>query len=231
MHRREITVRLLALASGVVDGSIGRAGLLAELASLYSALGGEALNAKLPEGTQLGLDGLPATKAMKDRKASTNVELRRRAEEIVRYWIVRTGRDMRRTEVSADRVRTVAKVLRSKTDREAMQAIANVADDEWRQGENDRGKRYDGIEHIFGKGMERFEELRDDGDAPIELVHLEEPEEPGRASTRDPAMVQAEIEQLTEVKRRARAGGDRDAFNRASRRERQLRRALEGGPG
>lgn len=224
MHRREITVRLLALASGVVDGSIGRAALLAELAAMYVALGGDALNAKLPEGTQLGLDGLPATKATKDRKANANLELKERAERIVRYWIARTGRDSKRTEVSADRVRTVAKILRSKTDREAMQAIANVADDEWRQGENDRGKRYDGIEHIFGKGVERFEELRDCDDASIDNVQLDEPE---RVSTRDPAMVQAEIEQLVEVKRRARAGGDRDAFNRAARRERQLRRSLE----
>lgn len=220
MQRREIVVRLLALASGVTDGSIGRAALLAELAAIYAALGGEHINGALPNGTQLGLDGLPATK---ERKASANVELRRRAEGIVRYWIARTGRDARRTEVSEDRVRTVAKVLRSKTDREAMQAIANVADDEWRQGENDRGKRYDGIEHIFGRGIERFEELRDCDDAPLDVAAPEEPEK----TTLDPALMQAELEQIIETKRRARAGGDRDAFNRAARRERQLRRAME----
>lgn len=231
MERRDVVLRLMELQRGVVEGSLDRAALLSGLERLYGDLGGEAhgLRGALPSGVQLALPGEQGAEMMKDsmrRKATAAAELRLRAERMVRYWIVRTNRDPKRTEVSDDRVRCVAKVLKSKTDREAMQAIANVADDDWRQGENDRGKRFDGIEHIFGRGIERFEELRDSGDAPVDVA-VEINEEIGRRPKRSKAELQAELSAAIDRKTRAHAGGDRDAFNRWAAEERRLRREVE----
>lgn len=228
MHtKRSINLRLIDMQRGLVEGTLDRPALLSELARLYGELGGDTgeLRGTLPPGTQLAIDGEQGA-AQRRRAAAT--ELRARAVRMVRYWIVRTGRNPKTTEVSADRVRTVAKILKTKTDEEAMQAIANVADDEWRQGGNDRGRRYDGIEHIFGKGVERFEELRDSAESSID-VDVDIDDSIGRKSKpkKDLATLRAEHREAVDRRDRARKGGDRDAFNRWSRTERRLRREVE----
>lgn len=231
MHtRRSIQLRLIEIQRGLVEGTLDRPALLVELAKLYGELGGAQndLKASLPAGTQLAIEGEQGREAAA-RKRTAAAELRRRATRLVRYWIVRTGRDPKRTEVSDDRVRCVMGMLKTKTDEEAMQAVANVADDEWRQGENDRGKRYDSIEHIFGRGVERFEELRDSADASLDLEALDLDDEAiGKKPKpkKDRATLQAELEDAIERKNRARKGDDRDAFNRWSREERKLRRQM-----
>lgn len=231
MHnRRSLLLRLLEWQRGLVEGTLDRPALLVELKRLYGELGGNPTDiaAALPAGTQLAIDGEQGARVAKRRETAATV-LRERAERIVRYWIARTGRDAKRTEVSRDRVRTVAKVLRTKTDEEAMQAIANVADDDWRQGDNDRGKRYDAIEHIFGKGIERFEELRDSGEASLDVeLDFEDASAVGKKPKpeKDTATLRAELDVAIDRKKRAKEGGDRDAFNRWSREERRLRRAL-----
>lgn len=231
MHtKRSLQLRLLEWQRGLVEGTLDRPALLVELKRLYGELGGDpgAVAEALPPGTQLAIDGEQGVEAAQ-RNMSARMQLRLRAERMVRYWIARTGRDPRRTEVSRDRVRAVEKLLRTKTDDEAMQAIANVADDDWRQGDNERGKRYDGIEHIFGKGVERFEELRDSGDASLEVeLDFEDAGAVGKKPKpeKTPAELKAELDAAVERKNRARRGGDRDAFNRWSKTERRLRRAL-----
>lgn len=227
--RRDITLRLLELTRGVVDGTIDRPALLRGLEQLYSALGGSetGLKGSLPPGTQLAIHGEQGAEQAAQRRASAQAELRRRAERIVKYWIVRTGRDPRRTEVSEDRVRKVMKVLRRKTDEEAMQAIANVAESEFHQGENDRDKRFDTIDVIFGRGIEKFEQHRDSGDASVEIDVSIDDETVGRKpAKRSLAELRAELAEAGERKKRALSGGDRDAFNRWSATERRLRREV-----
>lgn len=230
MNRRDVTLRLLELTRGAVEGTLDRPALLRGLTELYGALGGDQadLKASLPSGTQLAILGEQGVEQAAQRRATATAELRQRAERIVRYWIVRTGRDPRRTEVSDDRVRKVAKVLKTKTDEEAMQAVANVADSEFHAGENDRGNRYDTIDVIFGRGIEKFEHHRDSGDAPVE-VDSPLDDTVGRKPAR-PAMSRAELEakiaEAVERKKRAQRGGDRDAFNRWAAEERRLRREV-----
>src|SRR3990167_11450854 len=99
MDRRTLALRLVELARGVLEGSLDRPAMLVALATLYGELGGarEALFGALPPGTQIGLDGSPAAVAAQARRTNAALELKRRAERIVRYWIVRTGRDAART--------------------------------------------------------------------------------------------------------------------------------------
>lgn len=232
MQRRDVVLRLLELTRGVVEGSLDRPSLLCALEKLYGDLGGErtGLMASLPAGTQLAIAGEQGAEAAQ-RKAKAAKELRQRAERIVRYWIVRTGRDPRRTEVSEDRIRKVAKILKTKTDREAMQAIANVAESEFHAGENDRGTRYDTIDVIFGRGMEKFEQHRDSGEASIEIdVELDESvgKQPARpVQTKEE--LRAKLAEAVDRKSRALKGGDRDAFNRWARVERRIRREMASG--
>jgi len=233
MNRRTIVLRLMDLQRGLLEGDLGRAALLLELEKLYSALGGpeNGLRGALPKGTQLAIAGEQGGQEAAQRRNTAAKVLRERAEHMVRYWIVRTGRDAKRTEVSRDRVQLVAKMLKTKTDEEAMQAIANVADDDWRQGDNDRGKRFDAIEHIFGKGVERFEELRDSGEADIAVdVALDETVGKKQRPKRSRAEIQAALKIANDHRMRASKGGDRDGFNRWSREERRLRREMGEGP-
>lgn len=226
MERREVLLRLIELTRGVADGSLGRGALLAELEAFHGRLGGSQGSLDRHGGTvaQLALRGAQEPAAP---RLSAKAQLRARAVQIVRYWIVRTGRDPARNEISDDRVRKVMRILKTKTDEEAMQAIANVADSDFHQGENDRGNRYDTIDVIFGRGVEKFEAHRDSGDAPIEIgVELNESigKQPPRRAL---AQVKAELAEATERKARAQRGGDRDAFNRWARTERRLRREME----
>ncbi len=229
MDRRAVVVCLLEMARGVTEGSLDRPALLSKLAELYGTLGGvvSELSASLPPGTQLAIPGEQGAEQAAQRKVSAAAELRRRAERIVRYWIVRTGRDLARTEVSDDRVRTVMKILKTKTDEEAMQAIANVADSDFHAGDNDRERRFDTVDVIFGRGIEKFESHRDSDDAPIHIdVALDERvgKKPAGPSASE---LRARLTEAKERKERAQKGNDRDAFNRWSSTERQLRRALE----
>ena len=227
MNRRDVTLRLLELQRGVVEGSLDRPALLSALAELYSSIGGDRsdLAASLPPGTQLAIEGEQGAEAAA-RRASAAQKLRERAVRIVRYWIVRTGRDPKRTEVSEDRIRKVSKILKTKSDEEAMQAIANVAESDFHAGDNERGGVYMDIGLIF-RSIEKFEHHRDMGDASIKIdVELDESvgKQPEKPSADD---LRAQLAEATERKNRALKGNDRDAFNRFAALERKLRRALD----
>jgi hypothetical protein len=211
MQRSEMVVALLDLARGVASGEMDRETVRVGLGDLLSRL-----------DPQLALaPGL----APPPPKPSTAAALRHRAERIVDYWIRRTGRNPKRTLVSDDRVDKVRSILRKGvSDRDAMQAIANAAEDAFYQGENDRGTRYDRIATIF-QSVARVEELRDKGDAPIE-VEDEKPVEPVEARPRK--VIEAELARAEEHRIRAKKGGDRDGFNRWAAECRRLRRELEG---
>ena len=75
-------------------------------------------------------------------------------------WVRATGRDPKRTKLTPERRRLIAKALASHGLEDCLAAVRNIGADAWARGHNDRGQRFDGIEHALGNAA-RIERWRD----------------------------------------------------------------------
>lgn len=75
-------------------------------------------------------------------------------------WVEATGRDPGKTKLTADRRRRIELAIRSHGSEDCLAAVRNIGKDGWARGDNDRGRRFDDIEHALGKA-ERIERWRD----------------------------------------------------------------------
>lgn len=74
-------------------------------------------------------------------------------------WVKSTGRTTR-TELDAERRRTIEKAIASHGLDDCLAAVRNIGLDAWARGANDRGRRFDDIKHALGDA-ERIERWRD----------------------------------------------------------------------
>lgn len=75
-------------------------------------------------------------------------------------WVQATERNPARTKLTPDRCRRIEKALASHGLADCLAAVGHIGQDSWARGQNDRGRRFDDIEHALGKA-ERIERWRD----------------------------------------------------------------------
>lgn len=75
-------------------------------------------------------------------------------------WVTATERDPTRTKLTADRRRRIEKALSTHGLDDCLAAVTHIGADSWARGQNDRGRRFDDIEHALGNA-ERTERWRD----------------------------------------------------------------------
>lgn len=75
-------------------------------------------------------------------------------------WMAATERDPARTKLTPDRRRRIDKALDSHGLDDCLAAVRHIGADGWARGANDRGRRFDDIEHALGSA-ERIERWRD----------------------------------------------------------------------
>lgn len=75
-------------------------------------------------------------------------------------WVSSTDRDPKRTVLTAGRRSQIERALKSHGLDDCLAAVAHIGADHWARGGNDRGRRFDDIEHALGNA-ERIERWRD----------------------------------------------------------------------
>lgn len=87
-----------------------------------------------------------------------------RASEDVRQvfdrWVQATKRDAARTKLTPDRQRRIKVALKSHGLDDCLSAVANIGQDAWAMGHNDRARPFNDIEHALGKASQ-IERWRD----------------------------------------------------------------------
>ena len=91
---------------------------------------------------------------------TAEIDTRDESREIFEAWMDSTGRHPDRTKFSSDRRRRIDKARLSHGFEACLLAVQNIGRDAWARGENDRGQRYDDIEHALGTAA-RIERWRD----------------------------------------------------------------------
>lgn len=123
------------------------------------------------EGRQSGTPGVSAASAGGDSgsrngvapvtpQPSRNRQEPSGVEGIFAEWVTATGRDEARTKLTPDRRRRISKALASHGLDDCLAAVQNIGQDPWARGDNERGRRFDDIEHALGTA-ERIERWRD----------------------------------------------------------------------
>lgn len=103
----------------------------------------------------------PAAPVEPDRLDAARTRLRSEQVTLVfDAWVKATERDAARTKLTADRRRRIVKALASHGLDDCLAAVTNIGLDEWARGANDRGRRFDDIEHALGTAA-RLERWRD----------------------------------------------------------------------
>lgn len=146
------------------------------------------------------------------------------ATSLVRYWIVRSGRNPATTKASSGRVSKVrARLEAGYSVADIKQAIANAADDEFYSGNNDRRTRYDTIELIC-RSDEKLEQLRDLASAPVNDSEMALEVDPVQRAKMDDAVatLEAKLRRTRDQMQKAMKANDHATYHKLEAQESEL---------
>lgn len=93
-------------------------------------------------------------------KPSRTIKESSGVERVFDKWVEATDRDSARTKLTPDRRRRIRNAISSHGVEDCLAAVSNIGRDQWARGDNDRGRRFDDIDHALGT-TERIERWRD----------------------------------------------------------------------